>query len=618
MLYLLVKIADSKKCRDTMKPLSVQKTACVLTILFFAFLPRAYGVHDAKRVLLIHSYHAGYSFTMEEHRGIEKAFQEEGIRVDLYTHFLDAKRFDFNRRAPEIARHLSALYRKDFFDLVMVTDNDALNFAVRYRSTLFPNIPIVFCGVNDYSPDLLGGAEGITGVAEVFDTKGTIDIARSLFPDRDHLVFIIDNTATGTAAAREIARVQKSYPPSLTFIYLRMGLLSFAEIRELLKKYEGRSIVFPIQLNQDRDGTVYDVEEALEEVRRSTSDPLFTVAYPHCLLGVVGGKITLPYHQGFAAGKIAGRILRGESPSNIPVQTETPAPYIFDYRYLKKYNIPMKSLPADSEILFQPPSIWKQYSATIPYILFFLAAETVTIFLLIDALRRNKQFQTMLQKLLKEKEMLIREVNHRVKNNLATVKSLLSIQKSASSDPAVLHALSEAENRIQSISLTHRLLYGSLDSKTIDARAYVEELISGIQDSFQTETRGVVIQLDIPEVRLEADIIRNIGLIVNEALTNALKHAFNGGRGIVRVRLSQKPSIGAAAPASKDVPPRWVLTIEDDGKGIPQDRPIPSDSLGFTIMESLAETLQGTLTVSLAEPGTESPGTRLTVEFPAS
>lgn len=601
-----------------MKPLSVQKTAFVLTLLFFAFLPHAYGVHDAKRVLLIHSYHPSYSFTEEEHRGIEKAFQEEGIRVDLYTHFLDAKRFDFNRRAPEIARHLSALYRKDFFDLVMVTDNDALNFAVRYRSTLFPNIPIVFCGVNDYSPDLLGGAEGITGVAEVFDTKGTIDIARSLFPDRDHLVFIIDNTATGTAAAREIARVQKSYPPSLTFIYLRMGLLSFAEIRELLKKYEGRSIVFPIQLNQDRDGTVYDVEEALEEVRRSTSDPLFTVTDPHYKLGVVGGKINLPYHQGFAAGKIAGRILRGESPSNIPVQTETPAPYIFDYRYLKKYNIPMKSLPADSEILFQPPSIWKQYSATIPYILFFLAAETVTIFLLIDALRRNKQFQTMLQKLLKEKEMLIREVNHRVKNNLATVKSLLSIQKSASSDPAVLHALSEAENRIQSISLTHRLLYGSLDSKTIDARAYVEELISGIQDSFQTETRGVVIQLDIPEVRLEADIIRNIGLIVNEALTNALKHAFNGGRGIVRVRLSQKPSRGAAAPASKDVPPRWVLTIEDDGKGIPQDRPIPSDSLGFTIMESLAENLQGTLTVSLAEPGTESPGTRLTVEFPAS
>lgn len=618
MLYLLVKYTDDKKCGEIMKPSSIQKTACVLALLFCASLSLSFGSPKAKRVLLIHSYHPGYSFTMEEHRGIENAFQEEGIKVDLYTHFLDAKRFDFNRRAPEIARYLSALYRSDFFDLVMVTDNDALNLAVRYRSRLFPNTPIVFCGINDYSPDILGGEEDITGVAEVIDLKGTIDIARSLFPDRDHLVFIIDNTASGTAVGREIARVQKSYPPSLTFIYLRMGLLSFAEIKELLKKYEGRSIVFPIQLNQDRDGTVYDVEEALEEVRKSTSDPLFTTADPHYKHGVVGGKITLPYHQGYAAGKIASRILRGESPSRIPVQTETPAFYMFDYRYLQKYNIPMKSLSADSKILFQPPSIWERYSATIPYILFFLAAETVTIFLLIDALRRNKQYQTMLQRLLKKKEMLLREVNHRVKNNLATVKSLLSIQKSASSDPAVLHALSEAENRIQSISLTHRLLYGSLDSKNIDARTYVEELVSGIQDSFQTETRGVVIQLDIPEVKLEADIIRNIGLIVNEALTNALKHAFNGGSGIVRIRLSQKTTAGATGAASRGIPAQWVLTIEDDGKGIPQDKPIPSDSLGFTIMESLAENLQGTLTVSLAEPGKERPGTRLTVEFPAS
>jgi|GEM_PF-1843562 len=618
MLYFLVKNTDSKKCGDTMKLFSARKTVCILTLLFCAALSLSFGSPKAKRVLLIHSYHAGYSFTMEEQRGIEKAFQEEGIKVALYTHFLDAKRFDYNRRAPEIARYLSALYSRDFFDLVMTTDNDALNLAVRYRSSLFPNTPIVFCGVNDYSPELLGGEKGITGVAEVFDTRGIIDIARSLFPDRDHLVFILDNTATGVAAGSEIARLQKSFPSSLTFIYLRMGLLSFAEIKELLKKYEGRSIVFPLQLNQDRDGTAYSVDEALEEVRRSTSDPLFTVTDPHYKLGVVGGKIVLPYYQGYAAGKIASRILRGESPSRIPVQTETHAPYVFDYRYLKKYNIPFKSLPADSEILFQPPSIWERYSESIPYILLLLAAETVTIFLLIDALRRNKQFQTMLQKLLKEKEMLVREVNHRVKNNLATVKSLLSIQKSASSDPAVLHALSEAENRIQSISLTHRLLYGSLDSKTIDARTYVEELIRGIQDSFQTETRGVVIQLDVPDVKLEVDIIRNIGLLVNEALTNTLKHAFNGGSGEVRIKLSQQPKDEGASAGPKDTPARWVLTIEDDGKGIPSDRPIPSDSLGFTIMESLAENLQGTLTVSLAEPGKERPGTRLTVEFPAS
>lgn len=601
-----------------MKSTSAQKALPFLVLLLFAILFPAHGVPGAKRVLLIHSYHPGYSFTEEEHRGIENAFRDEGIKVELYAHYLDTKRFDFTRRAGEMARHLSALYGSEAFDLVMVTDNDALNFALRYRSALFPNTPVVFCGVNDYSPDLLGEEEGITGVAEVVDFKGTIDSALSLFPDRDHLVFIIDRTATGTAVAREIARLQKSYPPSLTFIYLWMGRLSFAEIKELLKTYQGRSIVFPLQLNQDRDGRVYTVEEALEEVRASTSDPLFTLANPHYKFGVVGGKITLPYHQGYGAGKIASRILRGESPTQIPVQTETPSTFVFDYRYLKEYNIPLSALPLDSEILFQPPSVWDQYSETIPYILLLLVAETVLVLLLIHALRQNKQFQTMLQRLLKEKEMLAREVNHRVKNNLATVKSLLSIQKSSSSDPEVLHALSEAENRIQSISLTHQLLYGSLDSKTIDTRTYLEELIRGIQDSFQTGTRGVEIQLDVPEVKLEADMIRNIGLIVNEALTNALKHAFNGGGGTVRITLSQELIEVSTGAVSKPGKTRWVLTTEDDGKGIPQDKPIPTDSLGFILMESLAENLKGALTVSPAYPEKDHPGTRLTVVFPAS
>ncbi|MCX7786494.1 MAG: ATP-binding protein [Spirochaetes bacterium] len=604
---------------------SLGTISIALPLLFFATLPFAHGLHEAKRVLVIHSYHAGYSFTMEEHRGIEEGLQKEKLKVELFTHFLDAKRFDINIRFREIARYLSSLYKTYTFDLVIATDNDALNFVVQYRSTLFPKTPIVFCGINDYSPDLLRGEQGITGVAEVVALKETIDLARSLFPDRDHLVFLIDNTSTGTALRREIARVQKSYPFSLTFIYLRLGLLSFSEIKELLRKYQGKSIVFPLQLNQDRDGRVYDVAEALEEVRRTTQDPLFTVTDPHYRLGVIGGKITLPYYQGLAAGNMAARILKGEDPATIPVQTETYSPYIFDYRYLEAYHIPLKSLPEGSQIIHRPPSIWERYSETIPYILILLVAETVTILLLIDALRRNKQFQTMLQRLVKEKEMLIREVNHRVKNNLSTVKSLLSIQKSSSSDPSVLEALGEAENRIHSISLTHRLLYGSLNSKTIDLRTYLEELISGIRDSFQTEKRGVTIQLEVPQVQMEADIIRNIGLIVNEAVTKALKHAFNGGGGNIRIQVfqlqrgtQQQKERKNTALVPRNTPSQWVLIIEDDGKGIPEDKPKSSDSLGFTIMESLSETLKGVLTIDRVHPGTNRPGTRITVEFPRS
>lgn len=178
-------------------------------------------------------------------------------------------------------------------------------------------------------------------------------------------------------------------------------------------------------MNIDLSGKAYTVPEAMEAITNATSAPLFTVTDPHYRYGAIGGKITLPYYQGLAAGKIALSILKGEDPDTIPLQTDTLTQYVFDHRQLEKYHIPRSSPPRGSKIIHEPESIWSKYSSVIPYILLFLAIETVTILLLIDALRRNKLFQRMLERLIKEKELLIREVNHRVKNNLATVQSLL-------------------------------------------------------------------------------------------------------------------------------------------------------------------------------------------------
>jgi len=605
--------------------LKIVKKALLLILMLFSLIgifmlnpSFAVGQPTTKRVLLLHSYHPGYSFTEEEERGIREALHDNGVETEFFIYYLDAKRFYFQSREAEVSRHLTALYREFSLDCVIATDNDALAFFVKYRDTLFQNIPGVFCGINDFHPDMLREERGITGVTEQADLQGTVEIARNLFPDKDYLVFIIDNTATGTALGREIAELRKSYPYSITFIYLRMGLLYFREVLDLLKKYETRSIVFPIQMNIDRSGKAYTVPEAMETLRNATSAPLFVVFDPHYQHGAVGGKITLPYYQGLAAGKIALSILKGEDPDTIPIQTDTYTQYVFDHRQLEKYHIPRSSLPRGSKIIHEPESIWSKYSSVIPYILLFLAIETVTIFLLIDALRRNKLFQRMLERLIKEKELLIREVNHRVKNNLATVQSLLSIQKSSSNDPAVLEALGEAENRIQSVALTHQLLYGSMNTQTISIRSYLEKLVEGVRDSFQTDRKGVTLLLEVPEQDIGADMVRNIGLIVNEAVTNSLKHAFNGGGGEIQIRLQLEE--GTNAPPSPSQPissPVWILTVIDNGKGIAPEKTVAPESMGLLIIQSLTETLQGTLEIGPCNPALARPGTRLMVRFPA-
>jgi len=211
-------------------------------------------------------------------------------------------------------------------------------------------------------------------------------------------------------------------------------------------------------------------------------------------------------------------------------------------------------------------------------------------------LSEQKRIQVELRESLSEKELLLREVHHRVKNNMQVISSLLAMQ-STGGDEAVAKKLEESQNRIRSIALIHEQLYRSTELEHIDARAYLETLASQLVQSFGVE--GVALEVEVAALTLDIDQSMACGLIVNELVTNAVKYAFPGGRrGTIHVSLSE----GADGER--------VLEVKDDGRGLDGPLPARSRSLGMSLIATLARQLRGRHEID----GTS--GTRVRVTFP--
>jgi two-component sensor histidine kinase len=188
---------------------------------------------------------------------------------------------------------------------------------------------------------------------------------------------------------------------------------------------------------------------------------------------------------------------------------------------------------------------------------------------------------------LREKEVMLKEIHHRVKNNLQVISSLLNLQARYLPDPAARAIFSQSQNRVQSIALVHERLYESADLSHVDFAKYVVVLLDNIFDTYGATNRGISKDVDIGDANLTVDIAIPCGLIVNEVVTNALKHAFpNGRHGTVRVSLTERNEM-------------LELTIQDDGVGIPAGiDPRNTVSLGLDLVTTFADQLNAEVEIS--------------------
>ncbi|GAB2590791.1 hypothetical protein GCM10027190_44270 [Spirosoma areae] len=215
--------------------------------------------------------------------------------------------------------------------------------------------------------------------------------------------------------------------------------------------------------------------------------------------------------------------------------------------------------------------------------------------------QKNDTLESVLREkdaLLEEKEWMLKEIHHRVRNNLQIVMSLLNSQAASLQDKAALSAIQESQHRVQAMALIHQKLYQSEQIARVDMTSYINDMVDYLRDSY-IQLESVRFNLLIDRLALDVTQAVPLGLIINEAITNALKYAFPHGRsGVVSLSLHQVTS------------GTYELTVADDGVGLPAGYdPSCSRSLGMSLMYGLSEQLGSELMI------TSSPGVTIRLEF---
>ncbi len=209
-------------------------------------------------------------------------------------------------------------------------------------------------------------------------------------------------------------------------------------------------------------------------------------------------------------------------------------------------------------------------------------------------LQKLNDTQTLL---LNEKEWLLREIHHRVKNNLQVVNSLLASQAVFLKDRTAIKAMKESQHRVRAMSLIHQKLYNSENHSSIFMPQYVAELVEYLKDSFNTEQK-IFFQLDIEPLWLDVTKVIPLGLILNEIITNAFKYAFPH---------NQEDKISIKLQSEGD---KITLIVADNGNGLPENfNHSKSDSFGMILMQGMAEDLEGNFILE------NHNGTKITVMF---
>lgn len=541
-----------------------------------------YSGRNRKQILVLNSYHKGMQWEDDIDAGLREVLASNGVDVEIFYDFMDIKRNPDPAFIQTTYYSLITKYSNRRFDAILAVDDPAFHFISQYHDTVFPDTPVVFCGVNYFDETLAkdDDAPWFTGVVEAYDLQGTIDVALQIQPKLEKVIVVNDTTLTGKANRQNIEKLVDDNLGKLHFELWEE--LSMPEIRARAKELDKHTMLLLLNFYRDGSNNVYSYKETIQLISSVSRVPIYSVWDFYMDSGILGGLLTSGRNQGHIAGEMIGNIIEGTPVSEIPLVTESPNLYMFDQEVMDRYAISSDDLPPGSTIINQPFSFVAYYRANpgiVNAFLIMLLLMVVMILLILlqrNTLRVRKEFEKELQEARNVAELasiakgrFLANMSHEIRTPMNGLIGMTDLAMEKAQDPVQKDYLEIVKRSGQSLL---RVINDILDYSKIEAGKMelseetldLHKLLNDVSQLFTTSAsqKGLLLKLtigdEVPEY-VVGDSIRLRQVLCN-LVGNAIKFT---DKGQVTLEVSCRPVDGVRVSLQ--------CRVKDTGPGIAED-----------------------------------------------
>jgi len=378
-----------------------------LLLYFLIFIALSHADDNNKEVLLLHSYHKGYKWSDDISKAIEDKFASHQ-NIELTTMYMDTKRI----LDPIYLNKLANLYKEQLsnrkFDLIIVSDNNAFEFIIRYHEYLFKDIPVLFCGINNFDKALLDEnnmKDYISGVVEQVDLENNFRLIRNLHPKIKNLIIINDKSKTGYAVKRDLRPIIEKYKDKFNIEYIDQ--LDIENLKERVKHLHEDDVMLFLLLFKDTTGKYFTYKRGFKQIRDVSNNPIYGLWDFYLNYGIVGGLLTSATAQGDSVASMALQVLNGKDIKDIPILEKSPNRYIFDYNELKRFNISLEDTVENYEIINEPNSVYRQHTKFVVISILIIFILSIMVLSMRANIQRRKKLENDLSNQLKFEKVLL-------------------------------------------------------------------------------------------------------------------------------------------------------------------------------------------------------------------
>jgi signal transduction histidine kinase len=342
------------------------------------------------RVLMVHSFGSSAPPFTTHSTAFESAIAKElGTAVDLDHVSLEMARYAQPDMEEAFAEFLTKRFSRWQPDLVVPIGSPAGRFVAKFRDRLFPQMPVVYTGMDKRTLPADAFARNATFVGEDFDLKGLVEDMLQLVPETNHIVVILGATPLERYWTAQFQEAFKPFEGRVKFTWVND--LSFDQMLDLVSKLPPRSFVLLGLLLRDASGVTYNEDFALARLHAVSRAPINGLFQHEVGLGIVGGRLYQGELEGVEGARVAARILRGEPASSFPPLVIGTSKPTYDWRELRRWGISESRLPPGSVVLFRQPTVWQRYRWHVVGGLGVIVAQGLLILaLLFQRRRRNR------------------------------------------------------------------------------------------------------------------------------------------------------------------------------------------------------------------------------------